>query len=336
MNFILSFLSNFAANVIYYSIFAFGILLRILPFPLKKFVTGVVATLWFYLFPFRKRVILHNLALVFPRRSEESNKHFQSRCEAISRRNIQHYLLMLLEVFERLTWSNETARAQAVWDHHERMQALVDQGTGFFFLSLHLGNWETLTRVGCAEGLPLTIITRYLRNPVMDRVWVKSRKQFGLELLAESGSGLAAIKSVKRGRALGFISDQHTGEPHGIEATFLGHPAWCPKALAMMADRLKAPVLPIALIRDMDTGTCRIFVEEVMSFPRIDPKHSEFDASLRSGSGALNHKGLQYFIEETNKPLEAWIRRFPEQYLWIHKRFKNFLDYSKEPLPWEL
>ena len=321
---------------IYYVLIAFGWLLRLVPFTLKKSLTRLIALFWFYVLPFRKKVILHNLALVFPRKSEEPNNEFQKRCEKIAIANIQHYQLILIEVFERLTWSNATARQMASWDHKDRMLELINSKKGFFFLSLHLGNWETLTRIGCAEGLPLTVITRFLRNPMFDKVWVLSRRQFGLELLAESGSGIAAIKSVKRGQALGFMSDQHTGEPHGIESEFLGHPAWCPKALAIMADRLKAPVLPIAIVRDMSTGKCRIMVQEVLSFSGIDPESPDFNPELRAGSGKLNDKGIQYFVKESNLAMESWIREYPEQYLWIHKRFKNFLDYSKEPLPWDL
>ncbi len=324
------------ATIYYYGLMLFGWTSRLIPFTIKKHFASLISWIWFLFLPFRRRVILLNLALVFPRKNEESNLAFKNRCEKIARANIQHYVLMLLEVFERLTWSHKKARSVADWDHRERMQELADSGRGFFFLSLHLGNWESLTRIGCAEGLPLTVITRFLRNPIMDRVWVKSRKQFGLELLAESGSGFAAIKSVKRGRALGFISDQHTGEPHGIEAKFFGHPAWCPKALALMSDRLKAPVLPIVIVRKMDTGRCQIHVKNVLSFPKIDSESPEFDASLRSGSGTLNNKGIEYFINVTNESLEGWVREYPEQYLWIHKRFKNFLDYSKESLPWEL
>ena len=243
---------------------------------------------------------------------------------------------MLGEVFERFSWDDEKARSMGNWDHIEKMRALMEEEKGFFFLTLHLGNWESLTRIGCAEGLKLSIITRFLRNPVFDRVWVRSREKFGLELLAESGSGISAIKAVKKGRALGFIADQHTGEPHGIPSVFLGQEAWCPKALAIMSHRLKAPILPIAIVRDMESGKFDIFVKDVLTFPRLDSEDPAFDEKLCSGSSSLNQEGIEYHIRLCNEAIEGWIREHPEQYLWIHKRFKNFVDYSKDPLPWEL
>lgn len=333
------------AGVISFFLASFGLLLRVFPFALKRSFCAFLAWFWDTFAPFRRRVMLHNLALVFPRKNEESNDAFEKRCRKIAVKNFQHYLLMMLEIFERFSWSHAYVRSRTDWDHYERMAELRDSGKGFFFLSAHLGNWEALTRVGCAEDIRLTVITRFLRNPIMDRVWVRSRRNFGLDLLAESGSGLQAIKSVKRGMALGFMADQHTGEPHGIEAEFLGHPAWCPKALALMASRLKAPVLPIALLRDPRNGRFQVKVKEVLTFPKLDPESPEFDPAYRSGdysggrrggSGTLSDEGIRYFIKRSNAAFEDWIRQYPEQYLWIHKRFKNFVDYNKDPLPWEL
>lgn len=312
-----------------------GFIIYYTPFSVKRFIAKNLAKFWFNVVQLRRRVMLINVSLVFPRRHEESNRAFQKRCEIIVLQNMEHILLMLSELFERFCWTDATVSKKVHFHEYEILKKQLETKKGFFFLSSHLGNWELLTRSGCAVGLPLTVITRFLRNPIFDKIWVQSRKSFGLELLSESGSGLAVVRSIQKGRALGFMADQHTGEPHGLESQFMGLKAWCPKALAMMSDKLKAPILPAFIVRDPNNGHHHIYFEEALQFPHLE-KGAPEEASLRTGSGGLNAEGLRYHIEVCNGLQEKWIRRYPEQYLWMHKRFKNMIDYKKEALPWEL
>lgn len=322
-----------AAFVVYRVFQGAGYLVWALPFALKKLVATVLAKFWFHVVLFRKKIMLLNVTMVFPRRKEESNSAFKRRSEELVLRNMRHTVLMFFEIIERFAWTERTVARQVDWHGYENLARWVDARQGVFFLTSHLGNYEILTRAGCAVGVPLTIITRYLRNPVFDEVWVKSRRRYGLELLSETGSGLSALRAVQRGRALGFIADQHTGAPHGLEARFLGLKAWCPKALALMADRLKAPIVPAFILRDPETGRFHVYVEEALKFPDLE-EGSPRASKLRTGSGALNEEGIKYHIEVCNKVQEKWIRNYPEQYLWMHKRFKNLIDYRTASLPW--
>jgi KDO2-lipid IV(A) lauroyltransferase len=327
-------LLSFVASVLYGVFWVLGFVIGKVPFRIKRALATGLAWVWFHGLRFRRHVMLLNVTLVFQRRAEESGAAFRRRSEDLVFKNMRHTVLMFFEILERFSWSDRTVSRRVDWHGYMHLQKLLESRKGFFFLSSHLGNYELITRVGCAIGIPLTVITRFLRNPVFDEVWVRSRRRYGLELLPESGSGLAVLRSVQRGRALGFIADQHTGEPHGLKAEFLGLEAWCPKALALMADRLKAPVLPVFLLRDPETGRFHMHLEEVLRFPDLE-EGSPRAAALRSGSGALNEAGIRYHIEVTNKVQEKWIRKYPEQYLWLHKRFKNLIDYNVESLPWD-
>jgi Kdo2-lipid IVA lauroyltransferase/acyltransferase len=250
----MNFLFRTVVALLYFGFQVTGYLIYLVPFVIKRFAATVLAWIWFHIVPLRRDVMLLNVSLVFTRRLEESNTVFKHRCEDLVMRNMRHMLLMLLEILERFAWTDETVAKKVDWHGYPHLKKLMDSKKGYFVLSAHLGNWELITRAACAIGVPVTIITRFLRNPILDAVWVRSRKRFGLELLSESGSGLAVVRAVQRGRALGFISDQHTGQPHGIKTEFLGLEAWCPKALALMADRLKAPILPAFILRDPQTG----------------------------------------------------------------------------------
>ena len=321
------------ASLVYRLFQVAGYLIYLIPFAIKRRFASALAWLWFNVLQFRKKFMLLNVTMVFPRRKDESNSAFRFRSEQLVYRNMRHIILMFLEIIERFAWSDSVVAKKVDWHGYHHLARHIDARKGFFFVSAHLGNYELMTRAGCAIGVPLTVMTRYLRNPIFDEVWVKSRRRYGLELLAESGSGLSAIRAVQKGKALGFMADQHTGAPHGLKANFLGLEAWCPKALALMADRLKAPVVPVFMLRDPETGRFHCYVEEALSFPDLE-EGSPKRALLRSGSGSLNEEGIKYHIEVCNKVQEKWIRNYPEQYLWMHKRFKNLIDYRAASLPW--
>ena len=182
----------------YYFLKFLGGIVFLTPPAVKSVGTYVLSQLIFYFLPFRKKIILHNLALCFPRKPEESMSLYKKRCEKIARKNYQHYLLMILEILERFHWTPETVFKRCESVNAELLHRLTREKVGYFFLTSHLGNWELLTFYGVAQKVPLTIITRFLRSGLWDKIWVKSRKDFGLQLLNESGSGLSVIRAIRR------------------------------------------------------------------------------------------------------------------------------------------
>jgi Kdo2-lipid IVA lauroyltransferase/acyltransferase len=311
------------SNLVYKLIKALGFFIYLLPGSFKFFICRLLAFFIFHILPFRKRIILHNLILCFPRQSQESMKEFRTRCEKIAKKNYQHYLLLILEILERFHWTEGTIDRRCSVENLQLLEKLRDDRKGYFFLTAHLGNWELLTFAATAKRIPLTIITRYLRNSFWDQLWVKSRRKYGLELLEESGSGLAAVRAVrKKSQAVGFILDQHTGPPHGILHQFFGVPAWCPKGLAILSMKLDCPVVPAYLFRE-GPSRYRIVVEKPLDFSSIAPVQ-----------GGLTESQIRQHIGICNGNMEPWIRRYPEQYLWLHKRFKGTIDYGSR-LVWE-
>ncbi|NCN27082.1 hypothetical protein GW915_05850 [bacterium] len=311
---------SFAAKLVYLALWLVGLVFYWMPFSIKNFVAKLVSKLWFYILRFKVDIVLHNLALVFPRQREESNKEFRNRIEALAQRNLIHMSLLVFEVLERFHWkpSDEGKKYRVVGRENLDFH-FNDPTKGFFSLGAHLGNWELVTLVGVFSKVRLTIVTRFLRNPFFDELWVKSRQAFGLELLNESGSGIAIVKAVKRGRGMGFIFDQHTGDPHGIESEFLGLKAWSPKGLAIMNRRLKAPIVPCFILRDAQ-GCNVVYLEAPIDF---------CDESIGDAS-----RDIAYHVRRCNDTIGKWILENPEQYLWLHRRFKNIHDY-RQALPWD-
>lgn len=310
---------RYAAALTYYAMMSVGYLILWTPYLLKSALASFVTVLWWDLLKFRRRIVLNNLSVVFARNSEETMQHYRVRLERTGRASIFNACLGIFEIIERFAWTEKTVRARVRPHNFQVLSDLSQKGEGYFILTSHLGAWELATFSGVAMGLRLAVITRFLRSRFWDRIWVRSRKRFGLRLLGESYSGRAVVRSVREGYGVGFMMDQHTGRPHGILTQFLGMPAWSPKGLAILSRALKVPIIEVYMLRDGKGGY---------------DLHVAGEVSPCAESGVDKEEDVALHVKLCNEKMEAWIRRYPEQYLWLHRRFKNTVDYRR-PLPWE-
>ncbi len=303
-------LRELSQELLYRAFEGFGALVLWTPWPVKRAFSRVGGRALYRILGRRRRVILHNLVRAFPRAESEPMADYAARLEAIGRGHCANILLVLLEIFERFHWSDEVVRRKVRVVGREHLEA-AERGGGYFLLTAHIGNWELISRVVVSLGGRLAIITKYLRNRYFDDLWKRSRRRYGLDLLEESGSGLGVLRALKAGQCVGFILDQYTGPPHGIEADFFGVRTWCPKGLAILNARAKVPILPMYLIRT-EAGSYEFHLGAALQLPEDTRAH----------------------VEACNRLIEDWAHRYPEQFLWLHRRFKGAVDYSA-PLPWE-
>ncbi len=321
-------LKRLAVTALAAVVWAVGLVFFVCPFPLKRSLAQILTFAWFWFVPFRKTIVLHNLCHVFARESQESMGEYRARIEALARRNFVNTWLALFELFERGHWTRATFEQRVTVRGRGPTQQLENQKKGYFFLTAHIGNWELITFCGVQMGIPLAIITKALHNGLWDAVWVRSRRRYGLELLAEKGSSFSIVKAVKEGKAVGFILDQHIGAPMGVESQFMGRLSMSPRGLAVLADRMRAPIMPAHLIRT-DRGR---YVLEMGA--AIDIRLSD-GAPHRDSKGQLTEAGVREHVEQCNRIIEGWVKAHPDQYLWLHKRFKNHFDYHQKLL-WQL
>jgi len=293
-----------------------------LPFFVKSFLAHLLSLLWFYVIRFKRKVMLLNLSKVFPRKKQESTREFKQRCESLAQKNMHHLILLVFEALERPFYREKDKGRKFFVSGDENLFKYIREGQGVFFLTSHLGNWEIMTVLGVLLNFPLDIIGRYLRSPFWDYLLKKSRLSAGVGLIEEKNSGIHIIRSIKSARMVGFMADQHTGDPHGLPSTFLGiEDAWTPKGLTILAARLKAPILPAYIYRDKK-GSHQLVIEEALEFNFQDKKVTSNSEDMK------NHLLL------INKKMEEQILKHPEQYNWMHKRFKRAFNYKTEKLPW--
>jgi KDO2-lipid IV(A) lauroyltransferase len=224
----------------------------------------------------------------------------------LARRMYEHLGTMLAE-FPRLPRLRGAGLDACVdWGEvPQRAQALLAAGRGAIYVSGHIGNWEAGGAAFAARGLSVGAIARPLDNRFLDR-WVRSVRQTNGQVIWDKWGALrSALRTLKEGRGFGILMDQDGGKD-GVPTTFFGRPCSTWPTAAELARRTGAPLVAAALQR-----TAPMRFEAVMG----EPFHARPDAEPAAETARL--------LQRCNDELEALIRRRPEQWLWLHRRWKT-------------
>ncbi len=175
------------------------------------------------------------------------------------------------------------------------------QGSGVLVLTAHLGHWDMLACCAALSGLPLNVVTRQIKASWLNGHWMRQREACGVRLLAE-GSATAVLRALRNNELVALVLDQH--QPGGLVLPFLGRPAATNAALARIALSRGAPVVPAFFIRCKDGY--KLELGEPIDLARTGDQ----------GADVLENTGR--FLQV----LERQICRQPEQWLWLHRRWK--------------
>ena len=251
--------------------------------------------LW-WLLPRRRRVTLDNLARSFGR--EQS----PAELRRLGRRSFQHVGMNLIEGCRYFLRPTDVMLSRVRMDGDEHLRTAVAQGRGVLILTAHYGNWELLAAAHSLTGLPLSIVIRPLDHPLLDDLAARFRRRSGAELIIKRQAVREVLQALRRQRLVGILLDQNATRAEGVFVPFFGVPASTSKGLAILALRTGAPVLPVVLRRDPDGRHC-------VDVGAPIPPPSDGDVTT--------------YTARFNQVLEATIRRAPEQWLWMHARWRT-------------
>lgn len=193
----------------------------------------------------------------------------------------------------------------------EHLHQAAARGKGVFILGGHCGNWELFGPVLTRE-IPMTTLARPIKNPLVDELIVERRRAAGAPTLDPKRSTREILTTLQRGAAVGMVLDQSALRREGVFVPFLGRPASTHFGLALLAIRSGAPVLPAFIVRE-GAGRHRAWIG-----PPIPPAE-EGDREERIGRTTARYTAA----------IEEYVRRFPEQWFWVHNRWQ------RQPLPGE-
>ena len=254
--------------------------------------------------PLRGKVVRENLERVFGGRVDAAE---------IARIETAHYahLWRLGGEFLRFRWLSKAQKLAMVRvEGIDNFIAARDQGKGILILTGHFGNWEVSTTAGIAHFPELHGRIHFVRRPIkpewLDRLVTRRFEEAGFGVFSKRESLDAMLEALARGEAVVLPFDQHAAPPDGIAVEFLGHPAWTFKSLAIIALATGAPVLPGSSWREPDGN-------HVLRFeaPLAPIEHASTTEAIRLNTRAYN------------QALERLVARHPEQWYWVHRRWKH-------------
>lgn len=187
----------------------------------------------------------------------------------------------------------------------EHVAAVREDGQPGIFFSAHIGNWELVSLAATQLGLPLTRIYRAANNPLIDKLIRWGRRNIEGELVNKGREGAAAmLETMRAGGHIGLLIDQKLNE--GIPVDFFGRPAMTGTALAAFALRYRCPVIPARVIR-LEGCRFRILIEPPLELPDTGDRKGDIEALTTTCTAIV----------------ERWVREHPEQWLWMHRRWRD-------------
>lgn len=245
-----------------------------------------------------RRVGRRNLELAFPEMT-------QAERERILRgafRNLGR-LLGEFSQFPKLNAANVSEVVQ--YEGLEHYQHAAAQGRGVLILTAHVGAWELSSFAHALFGYPMYVLARRLDNPRLDRLIERYRQSSGVVIVHKTDSIRHVLRVLRRGETVGILLDLNTQPREGIFCEFFGRPACTSPIVAMLARRTGAPVVPGYLIWDEQRKKHRLHFEPPIPLQTTD------DAE----------RDIQVNTSRFNQVIERVIRCYPDQWLWVHKRW---------------
>lgn len=279
------------------------ILSRCLRFLSRSFLLWVgrrLGDLIYRALPGRRAVARENLALAFGR--ERSSEEIALLC----RRSFQHLGMMVMEVCAFLLAPLVFVRSLVSVEGIEHLKSAMAQGRGALVLTAHFGNWELLAASHVLTGYPLSVVARPLDHPLLDRLATRLRERSGVEVIAKRWALPSMLAALRRGRMVGILLDQNSSRREGTFVPFFGVPASTSKSLALLALRTGAPVVPIFTHREAD-GRHRVLIGPALPVASTGDRERDLHAATAAFTVAI----------------EEVVRRWPEQWFWVHRRWKT-------------
>lgn len=243
--------------------------------------------------PRLRRVAKRNLELALPQEAPRHSAIIDGVFRSIAR------LLVSFARFPSLDRGNvaDWIRCEGMEHYHEAIRA----GHGVLFATAHLGNWELSAFSHALLETPMSVVVRPLDNPWIDRLVERRRTISGNHLIGKRDFARAMMKALSANQAVGILIDQNASSDNGIFVNFFGLPACAAAGFARIAAHSGAAAIPGFALWSENEG------RYVLRF---------YPPVVMTGDAARDTQALQTQLEEV-------IREHPDQWLWIHRRWKT-------------
>lgn len=279
-------------------------LVGILPDAASRAIGTLIGLCFYALDPTHRRLSVLQLRAAFPVRSE-------AECRAIARATFAHFGRLLVAVLRFSTLSPDQIRMRVEVEGEERIHAALAAGRGAIVFSGHFGYWELQ---GLAHALilpPMSVLARPLDNPYLHHLLERMRRATGNRVIYREGALRRVLRALRANECVAILIDQHIASVDAVKVDFFNRPAATTSALATLALRTGAPLVP-AFALPLSGGRYRLVYEHPVELPpagSADP--------------------IREVTQRCTDVLEMYVRRHPHLWLWMHRRWRD--EASPEP-----
>src|SRR5579859_6086822 len=254
-----------------------------------------------YLLHFRLRQVgMRNLAMALPEKSEaERARILRGEFSSLGRQ--------LAELCQFPKYTPENVDEVVVYDGLENYEQAYARGKGVLFLTAHFGGWELSAFAHSLHGHWLHVVMRPMDNEYLDRMLQHYRTMHGNKTVAKDDFVRGLLAAMKAGETVGILMDTNMTPPQGVFVDFFGIPACTASGLARIALRTDAAVVPGFTIWDPALRKYRLRFDPAVTLVRT----GDDDADAVANTALFT------------KVIEDYVRRFPDQWLWVHRRWKT-------------
>ena len=251
-------------------------------------------------FPKLQKTARRNLELAFPEMPEAERERIAlGTFESLGRHLgfVSHFKKFRLESVRELT---EVVGKE----HFDRAQA---SGRGVLFFTGHFGSWEVFNLLPPAFGYEMNILVRRIDNPLVENYVDNMRTRFGSVTLDKTKSARTMFRALERGELLGILADLNVQEKEGVFVDFFGIPASTTASIAKLAVKTNSVVLPAFAVWEESKKKYVVYLEPPVEYKADDN----------------SPENIRELTQAITNVVEKYVRLYPEQWLWIHKRWNT-------------
>jgi KDO2-lipid IV(A) lauroyltransferase len=276
---------------------------RMLPRGLARILGIAIGYLVYVLHGRLRRVGMRNLAMAMPEKSKrERRKIVRGVFRTLGRQ--------LADFCQFSSYTPNNIESLAVYEGFENFQHAESRGKGVLFLTAHLGGWEIGSFAHALYGHPMQVVMRPLDNPYLDKIVRRSRSLHENRTFEKDEFARGLLAAMRKGETVGLLMDQNMTPPQGIFVDFFGIPAYTAGGVARVAMKTDAAVVPAFTIWDPVLGKYRVHFDPAVCLIRTGADEADVEANT----------------QKFTKVIEDFVRKYPDQWLWVHKRWKTRPD----------
>ena len=287
----------------YYAVKVFLFLTSLIPIGITYAFFKGLATLLYSFDKRRRTLTLANLKLAFPEKTDEE-------IEILARKAYESVAITLAET---LLMYNERFDIDAAISNKDEMHArfetyLKSNPHGKLLITGHFSNWELLAQFLAKSGCPIKNIARAGNNKLIDQHIIQAfRGRYGNKNIPKKNAIVSIVKTLKEGGIVSILFDQKIEEAHSVPTTFFGYPVRTLNVIAQLKLKFNPDIFPTFIARLPD-GKYKVYMlDSIEHEPKVDETVEQTTIMM---------------TQRYNDVLEELIRQYPEQWFWMHNRWR--------------